>query len=63
MEAGLSTLDHEAAEHSGADYEDILDQRAIEIAAFRARGLDLPTWAAPVASAAMGAPQDQGVAQ
>lgn len=61
MEAGLSTLDHEAAEHVGADYEDILDQRAIEIAAFKARGLDLPTWAAAAAAAAMGQPgQDNG---
>lgn len=61
MEAGLSTLDHEAAEHSGQDYEDLLDQRAIELAAFKARGLTPPAWAAPVAVAAMG--QQEGAPQ
>lgn len=46
MDAGLSTLEHEASEHAGEDYEDILDQRQIEVAAFRRRGLEVPSWAA-----------------
>ena len=44
MDAGLSTLEHEVAEHSGEDYEDVLDQRQIEDAAFTKRGLERPTW-------------------
>jgi capsid protein len=46
MDAGLSTLEYEASEHAGEDYEDILDQRAIEEAAFLSRGLQRPTWLA-----------------
>lgn len=45
MDAGLTTLEHETAESSGEDYEDILDQRAREIAAFKSRGMVPPTWA------------------
>jgi lambda family phage portal protein len=45
MEAGLSTLEQEAAESSGMDYEEVLDQRQIEIQAFKARGIPLPSWA------------------
>lgn len=45
MDAGLSTLEHEASEHAGEDYEDILDQREIEVRAFERRGLPVPTWA------------------
>lgn len=45
MDAGLTTLQAEAAESSGEDYEDILDQRAREIDGFKRRGLDVPTWA------------------
>ena len=45
MDAGLSTLKHECAENSGLDWEETLDQRAIEVAAFAARGLKLPEWA------------------
>jgi lambda family phage portal protein len=55
MEAGLSTLDAECAEAGGLDYEEVLDQRAIEIEAFRSRGLPLPTWTGAVAAAAAGA--------
>ena len=46
MDAGLSTLEHEASEHAGEDWEDILDQRAIEDAGFEKRGLQRPTWLA-----------------
>lgn len=45
MDAGLSTLEHEASEHAGEDWEDILDQRQVEVRAFEARGLPTPTWA------------------
>jgi len=45
MEAGLSTLEMEAAENAGLDWEEIIDQRAIEVERFKARGLTPPTWA------------------
>lgn len=45
MESGLSTLESEAADSSGVDYEEVLDQRQIEIEAFRKRGIPLPSWA------------------
>lgn len=64
MEAALSTLDAESGEATGMDYEEVLDQRAIEVAAFKARGLPLPAWTGQVAAAAMGAdrapPQQEG---
>lgn len=44
MDAGLSTLEHECAENSGLDWEEVLDQRQIEVQAFEERGLDLPDW-------------------
>lgn len=47
MESGLSTLEDEAAENGGGDWEENLDQRALEVAAFKARGLPLPAWAGP----------------
>lgn len=47
MEAGLNTLENEAAEASGMDYEEILDQREIEVAGFKKRGLTLPSWIVP----------------
>lgn len=46
MDGALSTLQKEAAENSGMDWEEILDQRQIEVAAFKARGLTVPSWAA-----------------
>lgn len=45
MEAGLSTLEIEAAENVGEDWEELLDQRQREIAAYKERGLPLPSWA------------------
>lgn len=59
MEAGLSTLDAENGESSGMDWEDVLDQRAIELEGFRARGLPLPTWAGQVAASALVEPPNQ----
>jgi len=45
LEAGLGTLQEEAANADGSDWLENLDQRAIELAAFKARGLPLPAWA------------------
>ncbi len=45
MDAGLTTLEREAAEQSGMTWEDILDQRQVEVEGFRRRGLTVPTWA------------------
>lgn len=47
MESGLSTLEQEAAEN-GNDWEDVLDQRKIEVDRFKELELDLPEWAAPI---------------
>ncbi|QTL41011.1 phage portal protein [Xenorhabdus budapestensis] len=52
MNAGLSTLEMEAAENAGEDWEEMLDERAREIEAFKERGIPLPEWAEP-------APQQQ----
>lgn len=45
MEAGISTLEQEAAEQ-GYDWEEIADQREIEQKAYQERGLPPPKWAA-----------------
>ena len=45
MDAGLSTLEDEAAELGGNDWRETLDQRAIEIKRFKEHGLSLPQWA------------------
>ncbi len=44
MDAGLTTLEKEAAQLDGADYREILDQRANEVRMFRERDLPLPKW-------------------
>lgn len=59
MDAGLSTLEHEAAEHAGEDWEDILDQRQIEDRGFQSRGLERPTWLAVATAMAGGEAQKQ----
>jgi lambda family phage portal protein len=46
MDAALSTLEEECAENTGQDWEEVLDQRAREIQAFKDRGMDPPSWAA-----------------
>lgn len=51
MEIGLSTLKRECAEQ-GLDWEEVIDQRAIEIAKFEDKGLPVPEWGAPVVMAA-----------
>ena len=52
MDAGLSTLEDECAENEGADWEERLDQRAIEIQAFRDRGIPLPEWSGEIVTTA-----------
>ncbi|WP_336938928.1 phage portal protein [Acinetobacter modestus] len=44
MDAGLTTLEKEAAQLDGADYREILDQRANEVRMFKERDLPLPKW-------------------
>lgn len=46
MDAGLSTLEDEAADIGGVDWRESLAQRAIEVARFKQYGLPLPKWAA-----------------
>jgi lambda family phage portal protein len=43
MDAGLSTLKRECAEQ-GLDYEEVIQQRAAEAAAFKEAGLPPPNW-------------------
>ncbi len=45
MDAGLSTLESEVAENVGEDWEEILEQRKIELERFRELGLPVPSWA------------------
>ena len=45
--AGLTTLEIEAAENSGLDLDEVLDQRAEEIQMFKDRGLEPPSWSQP----------------
>jgi lambda family phage portal protein len=51
MDAGFSTLESVVAELSGADWRDVLQQRAAEVAEFARLGLKLPDWAAGGAEA------------
>ncbi len=44
MDAGMSTLEMEAAENVGEDYEILLEQRALERKKFVTLGLPLPEW-------------------
>ncbi|WP_406867226.1 phage portal protein [Paraburkholderia fungorum] len=61
LDGGFSTLKREAAEQ-GADWEEIIAQRAIEVRAFKEAGLSLPEWSggdAEQASKAQEPPKDQ----
>ncbi len=60
MGAGLSTLEIEAAEMVGADWEELLDQRQVEMAAFEARGLAPPNWSGEVPMAGVIQPDPPG---
>ncbi|MFT8890838.1 MAG: phage portal protein [Acetobacter papayae] len=44
MQGGLSTLEDECAESEGRDWEETLDQREVELDAFRKRRLPEPEW-------------------
>ena len=46
LDAGFGTLNQTCSEISGMYWEDVLDQREIEEAAMKKRGLTLPNWAA-----------------
>lgn len=62
MDAGFSTLEKEVAESEGEDWEEILDQRAREVAAFKARDLPIPEWGSepePPASETITDPQEK----
>ena len=45
MDGGFTTLERESAEYDGEDWEENLDQREIEVKAFKDRGLPPPEWA------------------
>jgi lambda family phage portal protein len=51
MDAGFSTLESVVSEISGADWRDVLQQRAVEVAEFKRLGLKMPDWAAGGAEA------------
>jgi len=60
MDAGLSTLEDEAAELGGNDWRETIAQRAIEIARFKEHGIALPQWAlGPSAADATSTPEAQ----
>ena len=64
MDAGLSTLKQECAENSGQDWEEVLDQREIEVNAFKDRNLPPPDWFGKEMSATDAAqPQEQPQAE
>jgi len=62
MDAGLSTLKRECAEQ-GLDWEEVIDQRQIEIQAFKDRGLDVPSWAAMQSATEAARPEETEQAQ
>jgi lambda family phage portal protein len=47
IETGLSTLEDEAGKE-GKTWEEVLDQRSIEIARFKELGIPVPSWGAPI---------------
>ena len=49
MATGLSTLETEAAEQ-GRDWEDVLDQRKIELDRFKELGIPVPAWGTEIES-------------
>jgi lambda family phage portal protein len=55
MSAGMTTLESETAAYDGEDWEVVIDQRAIEIQAFKDRGLEVPGW-----SVTAGGQKDKG---
>lgn len=49
LDAGLSTMEEEAADQ-GLDWEELIDQRAIEIARYKEKGVPLPAWGQTIAA-------------
>lgn len=58
LESGTSTLDDEAAEQ-GKDWEEVLQQAAIERAAYKAAGVPMPAWANVAGSEKIGEADDE----
>jgi lambda family phage portal protein len=58
MDGGLSTLRSESREQ-GRDWEEDIEQRAIEVKMFKEKGLSLPGWAGGVAAAEASKPQEE----
>jgi capsid protein len=58
MKSGLSTLEMECAEQ-GLDWEDVLEQRALEVARCAELGLPNPYAGPPPAAPAEGYPSDE----
>jgi lambda family phage portal protein len=46
LDAGFSTLEQACAEMNGADWREMIEQRAVEVAMFKRKGLKLPQWGA-----------------
>lgn len=46
LDAAFGTLEESVAEIAGGDWRETVEQRAIEVAAFKAKGLKLPEWGA-----------------
>lgn len=44
LDAALSTLEHELADNAGLDWEEVLEQRAIELRTMKDLGVPPPTW-------------------
>nr|WP_232227932.1 phage portal protein [Asaia astilbis] len=51
LDSGMSTLEQEIAENSGQDWEEVVDQRAVEIERFKLKGVPPPEWALNQATA------------
>jgi lambda family phage portal protein len=52
LDAGFSTLEQASAEMNGADWREMIEQRAVEVARFKELGLKLPLWGADTEPAA-----------
>ncbi|KVF22935.1 phage portal protein [Burkholderia cepacia] len=58
MDAGLSTLKRECAEQ-GLDWEEVIAQRAVELAAFKRLGIAPPSWAGIETAADAASPEEE----
>lgn len=62
LDAGFGTLEDECAEQ-GRDYEETLDQRALEIRMMKDRGIPMPLWAAGAPAQQASQPAQKAEAQ